>query len=138
MNGIVCVTELLQTMNTISRILPVASDCLNRCELIVTAARPSLRSPSAPAIRWDGLASQTTYYTTDTYIHSATPALYVVQTPFGMRMFCLLEVMHFGEKWILKEQDALVNHHIGIKFISVNIKQIVHCKRFAVHAYAHA
>ena len=31
----------------------------NRCELIVTAARPYLPALSAPAIRWDGLASQT-------------------------------------------------------------------------------
>ena len=31
----------------------------NRCELIVTAARPSLPALSALAIRWDGLASQT-------------------------------------------------------------------------------
>ena len=31
----------------------------NRCELIVTAARPSLPALSALAIRWDSLASQT-------------------------------------------------------------------------------
>ena len=55
------VTELPQTMNIYywHEFLPVASDWSIRCELIVTAARPSLPSPKRPVIRWDGLASQT-------------------------------------------------------------------------------
>ena len=50
--------------------LPVASDW---CELIVTAGRPSLPALSAPAIRWNSLASQTTRVT-----DLATIAVYTV------------------------------------------------------------